>query len=271
MLSTFKTSTSKASLAVTLGGRPDGRRETAARTFAEQWQLPFLPRPPRAALEELWHLTDALLLFERNDIALRSPSGCLRFSPGMAAMRIKTMPNGNGLDPLIRWGELQSGDHILDCTLGLGADAWMAAHLVGSTGRVVGLERSFPLYALVSEGLKLYLTSPRDGPIEVTYASAEAYLCGQADRAFDCILFDPMFEKPRKSNQAFDRLREFADPSPLTQKMLEEARRVARRWVLVKGGRYSQDLKKLHLTPLPASRSATVVWARLPALAQVQS
>jgi hypothetical protein len=37
---------------------------------------------------------------------------------------------------------------------------------------------------------------------------------------------------------------------------------VARRWVVIKGSRHSEDLKKLGLTPEPGSRYAEVVWAR---------
>ncbi|MCC5691546.1 hypothetical protein, partial [Klebsiella pneumoniae] len=68
------------------------------------------------------------------------------------------------------------------------------------------------------------------------------------------------------SSVAFETLRRHADTSPLTAEALEEARRVARRAVVLKGARYSRDFKRLGVTPLPARPNATVLWARVAAL-----
>jgi hypothetical protein len=61
-------------------------------------------------------------------------------------------------------------------------------------------------------------------------------------------------------------LRRFAVHEPLERDTLEEARRVARRWVVVKGGRFGRDFARLGLTPMPMPRSAQLMWARLPPL-----
>jgi hypothetical protein len=58
-------------------------------------------------------------------------------------------------------------------------------------------------------------------------------------------------------------LRRLANPSPLKAEVLAEARRVARRAVLVKAARYTPMLRSLGLRPEHASRSAPVVWARM--------
>ncbi|HEX8536727.1 MAG TPA: protein-L-isoD(D-D) O-methyltransferase, partial [Cystobacter sp.] len=54
--------------------------------------------------------------------------------------------------------------------------------------------------------------------------------------------------------------------APLTPEVLEEARRVARRWVVVKGAKHSEDLRKLGLEAEPGSRYTSVIWGRVPAL-----
>ena len=59
-------------------------------------------------------------------------------------------------------------------------------------------------------------------------------------------------------------LRRYADAAPLTAEMIAEARRVASRWVVIKGSRYSKDFKKLGLVAQPRSLSRGVLWARLP-------
>ena len=96
------------------------------------------------------------------------------------------------------------------------------------------------------------------------FADAAAYLARAEDHSFDVVLFDPMFGRPRKSSAAFAAMRRHADHSPLTAAMLEDARRVARRRVVVKGSRYSSDFKALGLLAAPARPNATVLWATLP-------
>jgi hypothetical protein len=99
--------------------------------------------------------------------------------------------------------------------------------------------------------------------VEPVVADAGEWLRSCPDQSFDRVLFDPMFGRPRKSQPSFAALRRHADPAPLTAQVLDEARRVARKAVVVKGARYSTDLKKLGLQPLPHTRYADVDWARI--------
>jgi len=101
--------------------------------------------------------------------------------------------------------------------------------------------------------------------VEAVRADAHAYLRSLPSGSFDVVFFDPMFEKPKKSQPAFEMLRRFAEHAPLTPETLEEARRVARRWVVVKGSKYSDDLKKLGLEAEPGSRYTSMIWGRIPA------
>jgi hypothetical protein len=90
-------------------------------------------------------------------------------------------------------------------------------------------------------------------------------LAGYADRSFDVVVFDPMFRHGRAEPAGFDLVRRLADPRPLTPEALARARRVARRWVLLKDGAPGWDLARLGLTPLPSSRGAHRYYARVPA------
>jgi len=139
----------------------------------------------------------------------------------------------------------------------------VAARAVGPSGRVVGLEKSLAIYAVMSEGLAAYDAGPRSARIEVVHADAAAYLARQPDKSFDVVVFDPMFEKPAKAQPSFEVLRRFAEHAPLTPEVLAEARRVARRLVAVKAGKYSEELVRLGLTPVPLSRYASVSWGRV--------
>jgi 16S rRNA (guanine1516-N2)-methyltransferase len=129
---------------------------------------------------------------------------------------------------------------------------------------VVALEKSLALYAVVSEGLKAYDYGPDSARVETLHADSHAYLRSLPSGSFDVVLFDPMFEKPKKSQPAFEMLRRFAEHAPLTPETLAEARRVARRWVVVKGAKHSEDLKKLGLEAEQGSRYTSVIWGRVP-------
>ena len=236
-----------------------------ARERAAAWGIPWLERPRNSSLEPLFAQATALLILGGEGWTLRDAEGTLQFSPGMAQLRIKRFEAGFVEDMLLRLGELRPGDQVLDCTLGLGADALVCARVIGPTGKVVAIEKSLPLYAIASEAL----SQPYEkqfASIEVRRGDSEALLPALETKSFDVVLFDPMFGRPNKSSNAFAMLRRYADPAPLTAQMLAEARRVARRWVVVKGSRYSKDFKKFGLVAEDRNLSRGVLWARLPAL-----
>jgi hypothetical protein len=58
-------------------------------------------------------------------------------------------------------------------------------------------------------------------------------------------------------------VRRLADARPLEAAALAAARRVARRWVVVKDGAPGWDLARLGLTPLPSARGAHRYYGRL--------
>lgn len=254
-------------LAVTTSGMAREAVIVRAREAARAWGLPFLVRRKKEPLGPLLATAaEAVLVFERDgEVTLWDAEASFSFHPGMAHLRRLRWLAGERGDALARVAELRPGDHVLDCTLGLAQDALTAALVVGREGRVVGLEKSLALFAVISEGLKAHDAGPESCRVETVHTDAHAFLRAQAPASFDVVCFDPMFEKPKKSQPAFEMLRRFAEHAPLTAEVLEEARRVARRWVVVKGARHSEDLRKLGLEAEPGSRYTSVLWGRVPA------
>jgi hypothetical protein len=232
--------------------------DARARACAAAWQLPFFERVKSSGLP-----AGTFLVLGGDGWTLRDLGGALKFSEGLAKLRIKRLQAGETDDVLVRLCDLKPKDHVLDCTFGLGADAQVCAHVVGGHGRVVGLEKSLALWALASEGIKSLVTSPATAPIEVRHIDCVDFLRAQSPQSFDCVLFDPMFGKRKKASPAFELLRSHADHAPLPVEAIGLARRVARRWVVVKGARFTEDLKRLGLQPEPLSRYSDVVWARV--------
>lgn len=259
---------SRVPLAVTTSGKPEDTVVARAHAAARQWGLPFIPRRKKEPLGPLLEsAAEAFIVFERESVSLWDREGSFSFNPGMAHLRRLRILSGQvgGDDALVRVAGLRAGDQFLDCTLGLGQDALVAALVVGPSGRVVGLEKSLALHAVVSEGLNAYDYGPDSARVEPVLADAHAYLRALPSGSFDVVFFDPMFEKPKKSQPSFEMLRRFAEHAPLTPETLAEARRVARRWVVVKGSKYSDDLTKLGLEAEPGSRYTSVIWGRVPA------
>lgn len=252
-------------LAVTVSTRQGPRLAVSARAQAAAWGLPWLDRPERGGLEALLELeAEALLVCGGRGWVLRDRHGEVSFSPGLSAVRVKRLERGGqGEDHLVRLAELRPGDVVLDATLGLAADAIVCARVVGETGRVIGVEGSRALYLLVSEGLSRLGRPPRSCEVEPRFGRAEEVLATLPRGSVDVVLIDPMFERPRRASAAFEVLRRFAVHEPLTPEVLAHARRVARRWVVVKAGRYGGELRRLGLEPARMHRAGPIQWARI--------
>jgi 16S rRNA (guanine1516-N2)-methyltransferase len=247
-------------LAVALSGSQEALLRAEAEACSARWHLPLLLRPPKAPLRGLLDRASALVVFGRDGVSLWDAQGHVRGGPGLAALRIAGIEKGREEDALQRIGELRQGEQVLDATLGFGQDARVAARLVGPEGRVLGVEASLPL-AVLAEASMRRETRPRSAPIEVEHGDSGVRLRALPSGAFDVVLFDPMFARALSSQPGFALLRRYANPAPLTAESLAEAQRVARRQVLIKGARYSTDLRSLGLRPVRPSRSASVVWA----------
>jgi SAM-dependent methyltransferase len=249
--------------------RRDARadEEEAARAAARRWGVAFrlragasLPAIVCAAQVE------AALVLSAARATLFLDGVEHPWDAGMAALRLKRLRRGEAgpqrtADPFLEAAALRAGDAVLDATLGRGMDALVAAEAVGPGGRVVGVEASPLLAALTAEGLAR-CDDRAARRIEVVAGEAGGVLAALPDRSFDVVVFDPMFRSPRAAGAGFDLVRRLADARPLALETLARARRVARRWVVVKDGTPGWDLARLGLVPLPCARWAEKLYAR---------
>ena len=227
----------------------EANRVLAART-AEMLGIPNVPRG-NASLEELrtQYGADAVLVARRGLLTLVTAEGELFFHPGMAHLRIKNLMRGQG-DHLVAALDLRAGMHVLDCTLGTGADAIVESYAVGETGRVTALESSPLIAAVIGDGLAHATGDNYDmhaamRRIIVHAADALTYLREQQDNSYDVVYFDPMFRRPLHESAGMNALRARADMRALTPETVAEARRVARRRVVMKERRESGEFERL--------------------------
>lgn len=167
------------------------------------------------------------------------------FHPNSAAFRTKRPIEQ---DPLIAVSRLEPGDIFLDCTLGLASDSLVASQCVGESGRVIGCE-SHPILAyVVQQGLNHYHGMPHllaaMKRIEVVSTDAISYLKKRESKSIDVIYMDPMFTEEIIESSNFSALRGPADRSQLTEQWVREAKRVARKTVVLKAHFRSQDFEQ---------------------------
>ncbi|OED32517.1 hypothetical protein BHE17_08705 [Planococcus maritimus] len=166
------------------------------------------------------------------------------FHPNSAAFRSKRPLVS---DPLIEVSGLVAGDAFLDCTLGMASDALIASLVVGDRGRVVGCESDPVIAHVIREGLKNYQDMPKLHEsmrrIQVVTQHAVDYLKALDDDCFDVVYMDPMFTEQIAEASNFAPLRNNADHGQLTEEWVTEAKRVARKSVVLKAHFRSTDFE----------------------------
>lgn len=241
-----------------------------AGSLAQELGWPYASRGGRSIdqLRQLWACPSVVVVRpDRSEL----DTGDERFfyHPGMAIRRIENLASGRS-DPMVRAIQLKPGDRVLDCTLGLAADALVAAYVVGPGGRVVGLESSAIVAALVRDGLSRYVQDA-DVPgiqdavrrIEVVNADYREYLRALPAQSFDVVYFDPMFGKPVSASTGIHPLRRLANPDPVEQDAIELARYVAGRRVVLKERMGSAAFSVLGLRKVEEGASGRVAYGVL--------
>ncbi|MDI3279956.1 MAG: class I SAM-dependent methyltransferase [Bacillota bacterium] len=248
----------KESFLVTTARRADRALQLAAQELARRYGQPYVPRSALSTVPV------GTLVVGRDGLRFYGEGGELRFHPGLAVVRIKRLLAGEK-DHLVEALDLRRGDAVLDCTLGLAADAIVASYAVGEEGMVVGVESSLPLVALVEQGLRTYQSGRRwvdeaMRRIRVVHADHREYLATCPDRSFDAVYFDPLFRWPVERSSALEPFRPLANPAPLSPEAVAEARRVARRRVVLKERRGSPEFARLGFVHLLGGRSSRVAY-----------
>jgi 16S rRNA (guanine1516-N2)-methyltransferase len=222
-----------------------------AKHLASSLDIAYVERR-KDSLSRLFQRTgkDEVILISQQGLRYENSSGhSFFFHPNLSILRIKQLIKG-GVDSLITCSGMQSGDEVLDCTLGMGADAIVSSFVVGQTGKVIALESQPVIATIVSKGLQTYPTDCEPlrqamRGIEVVQSDYRSYLEKCPDRSFDILLFDPMFRQTVIPSGAIQALKPLADPRPLDAHSVKEAVRVARKAVLLKERVHSGEFERL--------------------------
>ncbi|SFR06097.1 tRNA (adenosine(37)-N6)-dimethylallyltransferase MiaA [Desulfoscipio geothermicus] len=235
---------------VTTSLKARGEQLALAARISAQTGLPLVPRGKKA-VEELageWNAVHVIVV-KAGKVACITGQYEFFFHPGMSALRIKEIKSGKN-DTMINAMNLQPGQRLLDCTLGLGSDAIVASYVLGKEGVVVGLESSPIVAAIVRHGMQTYRKAAREvldamQRVVVQNEDHRRLLEVLPDNRYDVVYFDPMFRLPQMKSSGINAFRPLADHRPLTPEIITQAMRVAARRVVVKDSKRGSVLHKL--------------------------
>ena len=246
---------------VTTGGRTDQQTIDHARTLSEAYASPYIDRAKRSITKLKECYKEDIIVVSRNGIAIhplfrKEP---LTFHPNMAMVRAKRMLSGE-TDPFIETAGIISGMHVLDCTMGLASDSIIASLATGPDGQVTALEADPLLHLLAVEGLQSFPASNQEineamRRIVTMNAEHHAFLASEPDDSYDIIYFDPMFSEAIDNSNAIRTVHHQTEQSGLNVETIIEARRVARRRVVMKDHWKSPKFSELGFTQVKRKTS----------------
>lgn len=172
----------------------------------------------------------------------------LFFHPGIAKIRMENYKR-EGHDYLLQALQPSKDDIVYDGTFGLGMDAVFISHFVK---KVIGTEVSEHIFRVISYGLKKYVAKDEwinnaIKKIELYHADMKQFVKKQQDKVFDIVYCDPMFENPIFESSALNPLRPLASYDTLTNDVLQDLVRIAKKRVVIKSLMKDRLLERLNI------------------------
>lgn len=232
---------------VTTAYRPTAATIAEAERIAEELDIQFIVRNKRSI--DKMHADEQLDILvaskERLEFYPMGKTEPFFFHPNSAAFRTKRPLER---DPLIEVSGLARGDSFLDCTLGMASDAITVSQYIGSDGNIVGCESNPNIAYILKKGLSRYDAMPHLTEamrrIRVVSLDAVDYLKTLDNGVFDIIYMDPMFTEEIKEASNFTAVRSSANMGQLTDEWMKEAKRVAKKAVVLKAHFRSRDFER---------------------------
>ncbi|MDY8021313.1 class I SAM-dependent methyltransferase [Paenibacillus polymyxa] len=238
-------------LLVTTGDSPSAEVVERAKLLAAELGVLYAPRRGISVAKLIAaHRVHQALVLVQGGVRLISPEQSpMVFHPSMGFIRAKRVLKGES-DPMLTAARIVPGDTVLDCTAGLGTDSLLFSIGTGSSGQVTAVESSFPVYALIKEGMRHYRSGNAEvdqafSNIDVRFGHHLDYLRSLPDCSIDIIYFDPMFRDPLLDSSAIGPLRGLANPDALSEESIVHAKRIARKTIVLKEKRGSGEFARL--------------------------
>ncbi|SDN06700.1 Putative SAM-dependent methyltransferase [Psychrobacillus sp. OK028] len=225
---------------VTTAGRTNKEFILKAKEISINLNLPYYERKKKSVstIQNEQQANVLVVNKERLELYTYGSTSPFFFHPNSAAFRIKRLLQGEQ-DSFLESVRLEKGDCFLDTTAGLCSDSIIASYAVGDLGVVHACEKERMIAYMVDEGLRNYetrnealLKSMRH--IDLIHQNAVDYMKTVASNFYDVVYLDPMFEEVIEESSNFQVLRAVGAHDSLTDEWVEEAKRLARKRVVLK-------------------------------------
>lgn len=225
---------------VTTAGRTNDIFVQKAKTIATELSLAYVKRQKKS-VQKMQEEQQAHLLVvskERLELYVLGSTAPFFFHPNSAAFRMKRILNGE-CDLLLQALDLQNGERFLDLSAGLCSDSILAAYAVGDDGVVDACEKDALVSYIVENGLKTYVSEnivlqKCMRQINMIHQDAVDYLKQQDSNSYDVVYMDPMFEEVIEESSNFETLRKAGVHETVSDEWITEAKRVAKKRVVLK-------------------------------------
>ncbi|MGE6488754.1 class I SAM-dependent methyltransferase [Paenisporosarcina sp. NPDC076898] len=225
---------------ITTAGRPTDLTIQLAKNASCKLGLPYIDRQKRTVTQLQQHYQSDVLVaakshWEYHGLKSKEP---FFYHPSSAMFRLKRVSRGEH-DPFLDVCQLQPGDSFLDCTLGYASDSLLAAFAVGESGSVQGCEANPVLAFILNEAFHEGRTDHMEfitlmNRIKVISSDAVTYLKQLKDQSVDVVYMDPMFETSIEESVNISPLRALGIQDTLNDEWVQEAKRVAKKRVVLK-------------------------------------
>ncbi|MUK88851.1 hypothetical protein GMD78_10650 [Ornithinibacillus sp. L9] len=239
---------------ITTAGRSQSELVSQAKRLSHSYGLPYLERngAPIERLKRQYQEDIVVVGKERLFISPLQGEEKLFFHPNLAMVRAKRVFKGEE-EPLISTAKLKEGMSFLDCTLGLASDSIIASIAVGASGSITGIEGNQLLYFLAREGLASFVSgndffNQAMRRINVIHNDHYSFLLGAETGSFDVVYFDPMFHTGINTSTGINVIRKQALTTNISVDVINEAKRVARKRVVIKDHWKSERFDQLGFT-----------------------
>ena len=208
-----------------------------------------------------------ILVVNQNDLKfVNIDRSELFFHPNLAKIRLTSMLKGSK-DRLLEVAGVKPGESVLDCTMGLATDAIMFSFAVGKSGKITTVESELITYVLAREGLKNYVSGIKEldesmRAVNVIHADHLDFMRGLPKKCFDVVYFDPMFRRPDKT-VALTPLRKVANQEALKLEAISEAKRVARRVIVLREHINSGEFERLGFQLTATKQHSSIVYGTI--------
>lgn len=204
--------------------------DSRAKDIAKQLDLKFIERKKKT-IKQLLEAFNGIVVVYKNKISYFQDNEELFFHLDTTALKIKNNDN----EPLIEIiGKNQQS--IVDCTMGLAGDSTILSYY---GHKVTAIEKNKIIHLITATGLNTFESS--DEKINVAMRNIITYntdsvdfLRNCKDNQYDVVYFDPMFTHNIAESTNLSAIETLAEHTFPIEEFLNEAKRVAKRKIIIK-------------------------------------